>query len=467
MIQRSHLYSFICAALLTSGLAAVQPVHAQNYASGLTVNLPEPNSAALGFAPRVERSPYVGAGSRFDLMPLYIYEGKRLFLDVNRVGVKLLDEPTQRIDLLVERRLEGFPLTKAPASLAGMAIRDTSVDVGLSYSIRQPWGQLKAEVVRDSNSTHQGTEARLGYAKEWRSGALTWRPSLSVAWRSAKLNDYYYGVRASEATATRAAYEPGAGLEARVGVHATYEVSKHWSLLTGVSATVLGNGVKNSPIVDQRVLPSYYLGAVYDFGPHDSEWIGTSSPTYFKVLYGQAAADGCHLIKILTAQCLSTAKVNPTSISAVQIGRPFIQNFNGLPIDVVGYVGLAQHNDSGLQPNGLQVDLFMKAFYSGFPWQDRVKTRLGMGMGVSMAQRVPYIEVSSQAAQGEQTSRLLNYLEPSIDVSLGDLIGSRSLKDTYIGLGVSHRSGIFKESRLLGNVNGGSNYIYTYLETVY
>ncbi len=467
MFQRSHLYSCACAALLATGLAAVPPIHAQNYASGLTVDLPEANSAALGFAPRVERSPYAGAGSRFDLMPLYIYDGKQLFLDVNRVGLKLLDEPTQRLDLLVERRLEGFPLTRAPASLAGMAIRDTSVDIGLSYSLRQSWGQLKAEMVHDSNSTHQGTEARLGYSKEWRAGALTWRPTVNLAWRNANLNNYYYGVKTGEATATRAAYEPGAGLEARVGLNATYEVSRHWRLLTGVSATVLGNSVKNSPIVDQRVLPSYYLGAVYDFGPHDSEWVGASSPTYFKVLYGRAAADGCHLIKIVTAQCLSTTKVNPTSISAIQVGRPFIQNFNGLPIDVVGYVGLAQHNDSGLQSNGLQVDLFMKAFYTGFPWQDRIKTRLGMGMGVSMAQHVPYQEVGSQAAQGDQTSRLLNYLDPTLDVSLGDLIGSRPLKDTYIGLGVSHRSGIFKSSRLLGNVNGGSNYIYTYLETVY
>ncbi|MDO9278325.1 MAG: MipA/OmpV family protein [Polaromonas sp.] len=463
MTQRSHFCGFACAALL----AAVPAAQAQNYASGLAVDLPEPNSAALGFAARVERSPYVGDGSRFDVLPLYIYDGKHLFLDANRVGLKLLDEPAQRLDLVVERRLEGFPLTQAPASLTGMAVRDASVDVGVSYSIRQPWGQLKAEVVHDSNSTHRGTEARLGYAKDWRSGALTWRPSLSVAWRNAKLNDYYYGVRASEATATRAAYEPGAGLEARVGLHATYEVSRHWSLLTGVSATVLGNGVNNSPIVEQRVLPSYYLGAVYNFGPHDREWVGTSSPTYFKLLYGKATADGCHLLKIITAQCLSTASVNPTSISAVQIGRPFIQNFNGLPIDVVGYVGLTQHNDSGLQPNGLQVDLFMKAFYTGFPWQDRIKTRAGLGMGVSMAQRVPYQEVSSQAANGEQTSRLLHHLDPSLDVSLGDLIGSRPLKDTYIGFGVSHRSGIFKSSRLLGNVNGGSNYIYTYVETVY
>jgi outer membrane protein len=124
---------------------------------------------------------------------------------------------------------------------------------------------------------------------------------------------------------------------------------------------------------------------------------------------------------------------------------------------------VTQHNDRGLQSNGLQVDLFMKAIYSGFPWSSRVKTRLGLGVGLSAAQRVPYTEVSSQA--GKTTSRLLNYLDPTIDISLGDLFGYRPLKETYFGFGASHRSGIFGASRLLGNVNGGSNYIYTYIET--
>jgi outer membrane protein len=467
MIQRPPFCSFVCAALLASGLVAVPTAHAQIYSSGLSVSLAEPNSAGLGFAPRVERSPYAGGSTRFDLMPLYIYDGKHLFMDVNRAGMKLLDDSTQRLDVLLERRLEGFPITKVPASLSGMAMRDSSLDMGVSYSIRQPWGQLKAEVLSDVNSTHQGTEARLGYSKDWRSGAWTLRPSVSVAWRSAQLNNYYYGVRASEATATRAAYEAGAGLEARVGLQTTYELSRHWRLLSGVSATLLSNGVTNSPIVQRRVLPSVYVGAVYDFGNHEREWVGASTPTHFKLLYGKATEDGCHMLKIITAQCISTAKVNPTSISAVQIGRPLIQNFQGLPIDIVGYVGLAHHDDNGLQANGLQVDLFMKAYYAGFPWQERVKTRLGMGMGVSLAQRVPYVEVSSQAANGEQTSRLLHHLDPTIDVSLGDLIGSRTLKDTYVGFGVSHRSGIFKSSRLLGNVTGGSNYIYSYLETIY
>ena len=60
---------------------------------------------------------------------------------------------------------------------------------------------------------------------------------------------------------------------------------------------------------------------------------------------------------------------------------------------------------------------------------------------------------------------LLQVLDPTIDMSLGDLIAVRSLRNTFFGAGVSHRSGIFGSSQLLGNVNGGSNYIYGYLET--
>ncbi|HEY4636909.1 MAG TPA: MipA/OmpV family protein, partial [Burkholderiales bacterium] len=98
------------------------------------------------------------------------------------------------------------------------------------------------------------------------------------------------------------------------------------------------------------------------------------------------------------------------------------------------------------------------------PWRDRVKTRIGIGSGLSYAERIPTIEARDQARRGEDTNKLITYLDPTIDVSLGDLVGSRSLKNTFVGLGVSHRSGIFGFSRLLGNVDGGSNYIYTYVE---
>ena len=93
-----------------------------------------------------------------------------------------------------------------------------------------------------------------------------------------------------------------------------------------------------------------------------------------------------------------------------------------------------------------------------------MRTRIGFGVGLSYAQSIPYVEARDQAERGRPTSKLLNYLDPSIDVSVGDLVGIRSQRETYLGLGVSHRSGMFGSSQLLGNVDGGSNYIYSYLE---
>jgi outer membrane protein len=424
------------------------------------------SNAGLGFMLRAEQSPYVGGGVRYDLMPLYLYEGERLFLHASRVGVKVFQDETQRVDLFVGQRLEGFSDDRLPASLAGMAERDTGLDGGVSWRNRQPWGTLQAEFLHDIGGFSKGNELRLSYSYDWRSGRLALRPSLTVAVRDAKLNNYYYGVRPGEATAGRPAYAPGSGVNTTLGLYGTYAVTDHWRLLGGITRTLLDGRVKASPIVEKSAQTGVFLGAAYDFGPYKGHWTEKGSPTYVKVLYGKSTADGCHLAKIITLTCASTAKVNSTRIAGVQIGKPFIEQLNGWPLDIVGYVGLLQHDDRGLATNGVQFDAFMKAYYNGFPWSQRVNTRLGLGIGLSLAQRVPYSESSSQAGRGRGTSRLLNYLDPSIDVSVGDLIGSRALKDTYLGFGVSHRSGIFGASRLLGNVNGGSNYIYSYLETV-
>ncbi len=425
-----------------------------------------PGSAALGLAVRAEQSPYVGGGTRYDLLPLYLYEGKRVFLHGSRAGLKLFDEESQRVDVFLDQRFEGYADDRVIPSLAGMAERGSGLDAGVSYRYRQPWGTLQAEYLQDVSSFSKGSELRLSYSYDWRSGRLALRPSLTLAARSAKLNNYYYGVLPGEATATRPAYAPGNGINTTLGLYGSYALDGGWRLLGGVTHTWLDGKVKASPIVGRSAQTGVFVGAAYDFGSYKGGWTEESSPTHLKLLYGKSTEDGCHLAKIVTLTCASTAKVNSTRITGVQIGKPFIERLNGWPLDIVGYVGVLQHDDRGLAPNGLQIDAFMKAYYYGFPWSERVKTRLGLGAGISLAQRVPYTESSSQAARGRQTSRLLNYLEPSIDVSLGDLIGSRALKNTYLGFGVSHRSGIFGASRLLGNVNGGSNYIYTYLETV-
>jgi len=163
-------------------------------------------------------------------------------------------------------------------------------------------------------------------------------------------------------------------------------------------------------------------------------------------------------------KCTSTSTPEATRVTSIEFGRTLIERLYGWNMDIAGYIGLLHHDENGFQPDHWQVNAYFKSFWYGLPWRDRVKTRIGIGSGLSYAERIPTIEARDQARRGENTNKLITYLDPTIDFSLGDLIGSRALKNTFVGLGVSHRSGIFGLSRLLGTVDGGSNYIYTYVE---
>lgn len=449
-------------ALCLSIFAGHAAAEAKDLPPILAATMPEATGGAgVGLATRFENSPYRGGGTRNDLVPIYVYEGKRVFLEAYRVGLKLNETPDSRVDVFVGYRFEGFPYDRIPASLAGMASRGEGVDLGLGYQSRQPWGTLFGEVLHDAASGSSGSEVRLGYRYDWAIGKLQLQPQLAFAARDARLNNFYYGVRPSEATVTRPAYEPGSGVNVELGLSATYRLSERWRLLGGVSTKRWSSGVRASPIVEDRSQLAAQLGLAYDFSPEHNAW-PEGRPLIVKVLHGKAT--DCDVAQVMLLKCYSTNTVDQTRVTAIEVGRPFIEGLNGWPLDFVGYVGVLRHNERGLQEDTWQANAHMKAYYYGFPWSDRVRTRLGLGVGLSYAERIPYVEMRDQLARGRNSSRLLNYIDPSVDISLGDLIGVRSMSDTYFGLGVSHRSGIFGTSRLLGNVNGGSNYIYSYVE---
>lgn len=424
--------------------------------------LAERGSAGWGMMLRVEQSQYRGAGVRFDLLPLYLYDGEVAYLHANRAGLKLALGPQSRVDAFVSRRLESSPVENVPDSLSGINHRVPEDDIGLSFAQRFGWGSAYAEVLHDVSGVSHGTEWRLGVEGERRRGALRLAPYLVLAARNARLNDYYYGVSAAEATPTRPAYQPGAGVNATVGLNARYDLHDRWHFLAGVSATLWSGGVRGSPIAEDRVQLAGFGGLAYEFTPTPRKEPETRSPLTFKVLYGKSSP--CNLLPIMELRCTSTMTDDGTSVASFEIGRPFIESPHDWPVMIAWYAGLLRHDEQGLQPDFWQVNLYLKAFYWGFPWSERVRTRIGFGGGFSYAQQVPYVEARDQAARGRNTSKLLQYLDPTIDVSVGDIIGYRSLRETYFGFGVSHRSGIFGMAQMFDNVNGGSNYIYTFVE---
>jgi outer membrane protein len=421
-----------------------------------------PASAGLGAIQRLDHAPYKGAGVSQDLVPLYMYEGSRVFLHATRVGFKFSEIPEHGLEVFLDYRYEGYPNAGTPAVLAGMARRGPGVQTGLAYRGRNQFGNFDLEVLHDANNTSHGGEWRLGYSFDLHRGRWHFRPSWTVARRSANLNNYYYGVQPAEATAWRPAYVAGPGTNWTAALYGYYELSRRWRLLGGVGVTYLDKAVRASPLVEDRPQFGALVGAAYDFGSHRPD-ADRGQPLAVKLFGGRATE--CNFLPAVTLRCGSTRTQDDTRIFGVDVGRALVEHVNGWPLDFYTYAGVLLHDERGLRTNGLQLDAQIKAYYYGLPWQRLVRTRIGFGAGFSLAQRVPLTEVRDQARRGRPTSRLLNYLDPTLDVNLGDLLGNRRLGDTVIGIGVSHRSGIFGSSQILGNINGGSNYLYGFVET--
>ena len=77
--------------------------------------------------------------------------------------------------------------------------------------------------------------------------------------------DYYYGVRASEATATRPQYEPDSTVNFFGHLDYYQGLPKDWVLVTRIGFEVLGDEINNSPLVDKSVTMSGIIGLAKRF----------------------------------------------------------------------------------------------------------------------------------------------------------------------------------------------------------
>lgn len=421
-----------------------------------------PGDGAAGFGAGYAPSLYRGSDDDYDFLPLIVYDSRYFYLHGQRGGLKV-DQGPWRAELFVQRRLEGFASDDVPASAVGMAQREFGTDVGFAARLALGEGSVFAEVLRDAESLSKGTEVVLGYRHDrWWRGRLRVRPYAALSWRDSRLNDYYYGVREEEATAERPAYRAGSGVNAELGVQAAYSLGSGWQVLADVGVTRLANSVRSSPVVERGTVPSASLGLMWSFEPQPSP-AGSRKPLIARFYYGDST--DCNMLPIVLLQCTSTHTHDPTSVWAVELGERLVEGLYGWPVDIAAFVGLLRQEARGLQPDGWQVNLYLKPYWYGFPWRKYVRTRAGIGYGISYASRPNVPEAVQQAQRGRDTSKLLLYLDPSFDINVGDVFRAQSLRETWVGVGISHRSGIFGASRLFGDVNGGSNYIYGFVET--
>ena len=135
----------------------------------------------------------------------------------------------------------------------------------------------------------------------------------------------------------------------------------------------------------------------------------------------------------------------------ITLQSSFITHFNSYSGDETDYYT----ND-----NTYEINFGIKIYWTEFPWDKYVRTRLGVSEGLSYTSNITNLERYNQYYK--KNSNYLNYIDITLSFNAKDITKIDDLEDTYIGMGISHRSGIFGT---INGVDGGSNNVTFFFET--
>jgi hypothetical protein len=144
-------------------------------------------------------------------------------------------------------------------------------------------------------------------------------------------------------------------------------------------------------------------------------------------------------------------------------GYQFSDTMFSWPLEMTANVGVQWLDERGYQQDGYGLTSYIKAHYRWeLPWTDK-QVRLGLGEGLSYVSRIPESEARDFAKKnGAESSKLMNYLEWTIDVPLRQfqplqgLFQGGAIEDASLGFMVWHRSSVFG---LFSETGGGINFM--------
>lgn len=189
-----------------------------------------------------------------------------------------------------------------------------------------------------------------------------------------------------------------------------------------------------------------------------------ASAFYFQAQFGIASESDFGPALVLHYE----QPIRSTNVLAISAGKSVADNLFGWPADVVAYGSLQYFGERGTQPDIVGATAYIKAYKTLKLGRRKFPLRLGLGEGLSYVSRIPFIEAEDFAP--EQSAKLTNYLEWSMQTSLSYLLGrgerrfSPRIKEAYIGYSIFHRSTAFG---LFAETGGGVNYMGIGVEFIF
>ncbi len=225
---------------------------------------PRQREVFVGAGLLVSSKPYEGVDSKIYPIPMFGYEGERLYLRGVGGGYRLFHKGGWSLGPVLQPRFDGYEEDDSH-ELAGMDDRDLTLDGGVGLTWLNDWGLIGVSWVTDLFGKHDGQEVELSYTAVLSRFGCDFIPSVGLRYKTDKLVDYYYGVKTDEARAGRPAYEADDATDPFVRLAVRHKLVGKWSLLGALQYEWFDSEIKDSPIVDKSQDVSFVAGVLYSW----------------------------------------------------------------------------------------------------------------------------------------------------------------------------------------------------------
>lgn len=136
---------------------------------------------------------------------------------------------------------------------------------GLEAFFYTRYGFIKLAYAHDMFNVHNGDTGHLSW--NYSTAIEQWVFDLVIRadWKSAKVIQYYYGVRDSENPYWSQQYQASSGWNTGAELTTRYIINEDWNLLMALRYTALAEEIENSPLINEDNSQTYFVGAAYRF----------------------------------------------------------------------------------------------------------------------------------------------------------------------------------------------------------
>lgn len=219
----------------------------------------------FGMGASYQSMPYKEMDNKIQPLPIIRYEGKQFYWHTLEAGYKLFQKERSMVSLAIRGRMDTFEEGDSPY-LSGMDERERTVEAGMRALLELvPDGYMTMTLFGDIAGKHKGYESTIKYAHAFEFKPLKMQPYAGVELLSEELADYYYGVKNTESTASRSAYEVDSATNLYGGIKLHYQIDSHWGIMGDARYIRLDDTITDSPIIEDDNQYKTLLGVIYAY----------------------------------------------------------------------------------------------------------------------------------------------------------------------------------------------------------